>query len=452
MKNKWFLNVMIIATCLAVVSTFSLVRTTQAQTYVTVAADHDLEVESDFEYFSMEYLSTAYFEIKFDIKAVKNGDTEDVEIILKADEDEGDYEVDDDDTFIYYLGDDAYSSNMSAYDEIGPDDDGDIEMPAFTVLFLNAAFEDSDWAEYTWEGSEIEKITVTLVASSTSTTDVFKMKEYKFEETPGGNDHDDSQDFGDYDSLSDADWDSLGGAPVVNTSDDTLYLRSSYLAQYEAYYAQYGTYPYTGTGGYSGYYGMYGSGYGYNPYSYTGYPTNQPYGGYYGQQPYGGYYGGQQYGGYYPQQGYYGQQPYGGYYGGYGQQPYGGYYGGQQYGGYYGQQPYGGYYGGQQYGGYGQQPYGAAGFGTPYGGLGLGTLGGINPITALTGIPSLGGVAAIPPLGGLGALGGVGLGIGGIGLGGFNPFGLGGGLTGLGAFDPLSIGLFATGLGLGLPF
>jgi hypothetical protein len=224
-------------------------------TYLTVAVDRDVIIESDYQYFSMDYLATAYFEIKFDIKAVKDGTTEDVEIILQADNDARDYEVVDDDTFIYYLGEDAYFSSMTSFDEIGPDDDGDIGMPAFTSLFALAKFDDpgSNWADYIWDGSVIEKITVTLVARSSSITDLLKIKGYKFEITPGGNDHHDSQDFGDYDSLSDADWDILGGSPIINTSDDTLYLRT-YLAQYETYYPPYAQYPY---GGYT-YYGRCG--------------------------------------------------------------------------------------------------------------------------------------------------------------------------------------------------
>jgi hypothetical protein len=235
MKDKRFFKIIAIAVSLIIMLALVFVRTIKAQNYVTVAADHDLDVESDYKYFSMEYLATTYFEIKFDIKAVKDGSTEDVEIILAADNDAGDYEVKDDDTFFYYLGDDAYSSNMTSYDEIGLDDDGDIDMPSFTALFFLAKIDDpsSDWVDYTWAGSKIEKITVYLVAGSTSLTDILKIKEYKFEDSPGGDDHDDSQDFSDYDSLSEADWDTLGGAPAIDISDDTLYLRSSYLAPYE---------------------------------------------------------------------------------------------------------------------------------------------------------------------------------------------------------------------------
>jgi hypothetical protein len=159
MKNKRFLKVITLVITVAILLILGSLRKTEAQTYVTVAADHDLNVESDYEYFSARISASAYFEIKFDIE---EGTGEDIEIILAADEDEGDYEVDDD-TFIWYLGDDAYSTNNTSYDDFGPDDDGDVEVPSFSNLLLLAALEDDDWIDYEWDGAKIEKITVILV-------------------------------------------------------------------------------------------------------------------------------------------------------------------------------------------------------------------------------------------------------------------------------------------------
>ncbi|MGA1841265.1 MAG: MopE-related protein [bacterium] len=236
MKYKCFLKVIFFVISLFVILTLAFISTTEAQTYTTVAAEHNLDVESDYKFFSIKYLATAYFEIKFNIKAVRGTGTKDVEIILKAENDEGDYETEDNDTFIYYLGDDSYSTSMASYQTIGPNRDGDIKLPIFTALFAMAVFDDpySDWIDYTWTGSKIEKITVSLIADLTSKMDILKIKEYKFKTTHDDNDLDDSQDFSDYENLSFADWNSLSGISAVDTVDGTLYLRSSYLAQYEA--------------------------------------------------------------------------------------------------------------------------------------------------------------------------------------------------------------------------
>lgn len=220
MQHKWFLKIIIVAVGLVAMSSFLFATAAQAQ--VTVTVDHDVDVDSNYEFFSTEIKATTYFEIIFDIE---EGNGEDVKILLIADDDYDDAEVSGK-TLTYYLGDDAYDSSSPSYEEIGMCLGFDIDLPAFTSLFVRAGFIDDDWDAYTWEGATITKVTIKMVADDYD--DYVKVKFIKFKNILG-DEHEDSQDFGDYDDLDDADWEdttysSLGG-PTISTSDGTLYMR-----------------------------------------------------------------------------------------------------------------------------------------------------------------------------------------------------------------------------------
>jgi hypothetical protein len=368
MKNKWFLKVIFLTIGLAFIGAFILAPATEAQ--VTVTVTHNVDIDANYPYFETDLLASGgFFEIVFHIEEA-NG--EDVKIHLATGEDYEDEDADKDE-YWFYLGDEPFGTSTTDYKEIGYDaiSNVDVDIPSFPEMFIMAAYEDDDWADYDWydpnggtDGAVIEKITITLTASTY--TDILKIRYLKFLDI-NEDEHDDSQDFDDESTLSGAGWtlttSSTDGAPTISTSDGTLYIRTAATAYYETYGTLPGTtgtgtqypygYPYGGYGGY---------GYGY-PYSGYGYPSNPYYSGY--GQPYGpGQYG-------------YGQRP------GYGQ-PYGQYGYGQPYG--YGQQ-YGQPYGyGQQYGqpyGYGQQ------FGQPYGyGQQFG-MPGIGQISPFAGIASV---------------------------------------------------------------
>lgn len=157
MKHKWFLKVIIVAVSLVAMSALLCAPAAQAQT-VTVTVDHDVDIDANYEFFSTEIKATCYFEIIFEIE---EGTGDDVEIVLAADDDYDDADLDDE-TLTYYLGEDAYDKSSPSYEEIGMSSGYDINVPAFTSLFARAKIIGDDWDTYTWDGATINKITITM--------------------------------------------------------------------------------------------------------------------------------------------------------------------------------------------------------------------------------------------------------------------------------------------------
>ncbi|MBN2374304.1 hypothetical protein JXL19_11015, partial [bacterium] len=291
MKNNWLLKVFIFTIGLVLVSFIGYSVTSQA--YDCSVKRTGLEITESYQYFETSILANYEFEIKFTI--TEQGSNT-VYIKLVADEDYGKYRVSSD-ALTFYLGDESsvYSTTKTSYAVLGSSGDN-IEIPAIAALFAKAKTNTSDclswnssWFDndYKWTGTGSAKITRIDISC-----DKAKIKYIEFwnDAARSGSKHSSSQNFADYSStdVTSANWAIVSGAPVIVTSDDTLYLRTTAIAQQEyygtTYYGSY--YPYSGYYG-SGYYGSYYGG---------GYYGTQPYygGSYYGQQPYyggGSYYG-----------------------------------------------------------------------------------------------------------------------------------------------------------------
>ncbi|MGA1792258.1 MAG: hypothetical protein ACMUIM_12280 [bacterium] len=244
MKADHIFKIIIFAVSFILASYLTFLPLTQSQTIIPYAmaqtinvdTDHDMypEIPGNYQYMEIKILPNSYFEIILEIEEV-GGET--LYIVFAADEDEGDVEVDGD-TMTYYLGDNIYSSIKTSYDIYG-DSGEDIELPSIWVLFYMAWDESNDWDSYDWDFSSTS--TCRIVNIRIKSTDKVKIQYFEFYDHIDriGTPHTASQDFDDYDDISndEADWDNNKSSTgtVSIATDGTLYLRNITTAYYEQY-------------------------------------------------------------------------------------------------------------------------------------------------------------------------------------------------------------------------
>lgn len=194
---------------------------------LNVMVERDLGVAHTHEFFKMGILAQSHFEITFHVTEAGGAQ---VQIKLAAGGNYGDFDVVDENTFVYYLGPDVFGPYKTDYDIIGTDAADNVEILSFTAFFILATFEDvSGWDTHRWNpGGVITKVTI-------ASEDRIKVKFIQFLNSTGEA-HSDSQDFGVFFTLDEAGWINLSpftGDPIIATADGALYLRTVQTALLE---------------------------------------------------------------------------------------------------------------------------------------------------------------------------------------------------------------------------
>ncbi|MGA1790516.1 MAG: hypothetical protein ACMUIM_03440 [bacterium] len=229
---------------------FNPVSKVSAQTYNCIVR-RDVNIPYTFQYFKTKILANAAFEIKFTVR-----DNFNTKVYVRLIPGANDPAITvDDKTLSYHLGSDLYGSTKTDYEVLGSSED-DVEIPSIGEMFFQAAVVDGDWI-YDYDSGEARITDITISCNQAR----IKYLEFWDNEFRDANMHPDSQEFGDYANLDDAEWENLTpdiGIPTILGDPEVLYLNviipspyipPTYPPYYNTYYGSF-NYPRVSYGNY----------------------------------------------------------------------------------------------------------------------------------------------------------------------------------------------------------